>query len=226
MQAVNPAFEGIIRLIEAFLVHRVRHLFGHQHGKFERLFARGAAHISVIADGFGNDVPRPLQSLLNGGHLLVEIRLFDNVFYIAPGQWLFEDIFSQPFQTLFTRDHGTRPALGFVWRVQILQGSHCPGHIDRFFELAGQFALFFDGFQDGGPALVDKSQADDLIGDNAHLLIIQRAGHFLAVAGNKGDCVAFVEQADSGLHLGGFNMKLGGDGFGVIHRVSGKMDWR
>ena len=132
----------------------------------------------------------------------------------------------QTFEALFARNHGARTAFGLVGRIQILQGVHLPGGFNGSLKLTGQFALFFDGFEDGGATLVDQAQADDLIGNNADLLVVECAGHFLAVAGNKGNGVALIKQMDGGLHLGGFNMQLGGDRFGVIHRVSGELDWR
>ena len=73
LETVDPAFEGIIRFVDTFLVQRVCHLFGDQHGKFEGFFAGGTAHIGVIADGFGNNVTRSLQGLFNAGDLLIEI---------------------------------------------------------------------------------------------------------------------------------------------------------
>ena len=82
---VDPAFEGIIRLVDPFLVNGICHLFGYQPGKLKRLLPGRAAHIGVVADGFGNNVSRTLQGLLNSGHLLIKERLFDDVFEAALG---------------------------------------------------------------------------------------------------------------------------------------------
>jgi len=130
LEPVNPAFEGIIRFVDAFLIHGAGHLFGGQHGKFEGLFTGGAAHIGVIADGFGNDVARALQGLFNAGDLLVEVGLFDDLFQAATGKRLLEDMLGQTVQALFTGDHGSRAALGLVGRVQIFQGGHRAGGLD------------------------------------------------------------------------------------------------
>ena len=39
LEAVDAAFEGVIRLVDAFLVHRILDLFGDHFGELERLFA-------------------------------------------------------------------------------------------------------------------------------------------------------------------------------------------
>ncbi len=82
-------------------------------------------------------------------------------------------------------------------------------------QFIGQFALLFDGGKDGSAALIEGTQADEFIGDDADLFVVQRAGHFLAVTGNEGDGVAFVQKVDDGGHLGGFDIQLGSNLFGV-----------
>ena len=47
-----------------------------------------------------------------------------------------------------------------------------------------------------GAALIQSTQADEFIGDDADLFIIKRAGHFFTVAGNKRNGVAIVQQVD------------------------------
>ena len=58
---------------------------------------------------------------------------------------------------------------------------------------------------------------DELIGDDADLLIIERAGHFLPIPGNEWDGVVLIQQIDNGGHLGRFDMELGSDLFSVGH---------
>ena len=131
----------------------------------------------------------------------------------------------QTLQTLLAGDHGTRAALGLVGRVQVFEGGQGAGGLDGCIQLLGQLALFLDGFEDGLAAFIDGAQVDDLIRDDTHLFIVQRTGHLLAIAGDEGDGVALIEQANGGLHLGSFNMQLGRNGFRVIHGVSNKWDW-
>ncbi len=59
-------------------------------------------------------------------------------------------------------------------------------------KFVGEFALLFDGSKDGDAAFVESAQADEFIGDDADLFVVEGACHFLAVTGNKWDGVAFV----------------------------------
>jgi hypothetical protein len=53
------------------------------------------------------------------------------------------------------------------------------------------------------PAFVDAAQPHHFVGYDAYLFVIERAGHLLAVTGDERDGIAFIEQADGGLHLRG-----------------------
>ncbi len=123
----------------------------------------------------------------------------------------------QRFQSTFASDHGARAALGLVRRVQVFERGHRLGGIDGGLEFIGQFALLLDGLQNGGATLINGTQADDLVRNDAHLLVVKRAGHFFAVAGDKRDGVAFVQQADGCIYLGGFGLGQKGDFFSVGH---------
>ena len=224
MKTVNPAFEGVIGFIDAFLVDCIFHLDGIHFGELQRLFAGHGADIGIVADGLGNNVTGALQGLLDGGDLLIEIGFFDDFFETALGERLLEDMLRQPLQAFLAGDHGACAALGLVGRVQVFEGGQGAGGLDGGIQLLGQLALFLDGFEDGRPAFIDGAQADDLIRDDADLFIVQRTGHFLTVAGDERDGIALIEQANGGLHLGSFNMQLGRNGFGVIHGVSNQWD--
>ena len=224
LKAIDPAFEGVIGFIDAFLVDCICNLDSIHFGELQRLFTRHGTDIGVVADGLGDNVAGALQCVLDGDHLLIEIGFFDDIFEATLGERLLEDMLRQTLQAFLAGDHGARAALGLVGRVQIFEGGQGAGGLNRGIQLLGQLTLFLDGFEDGRAALIDGAQADDLICDDTDLFIIQRAGHFLTITGDERDGVALVEQANGGLHLGSFNMQLGRNGFGVIHGVSNQWD--
>ena len=106
---------------------------------------------------------------------------------------MFEDLFRKRFQSVFAGDHRARAALLFVRCVQIFERGQGLRGIDGGAQFIGQFALLFDGSEDGGAAFVQPTQAGQFIGDDADLLVIERAGHLLAVTGDKRDGVAFIQ---------------------------------
>ena len=220
LETVDPAFEVVIGFVNTFLIDCIFDLDCIQDGELESSLTRQGTDIGVITDGLGNDVTRALQRIFDGGNLLVKIGFFNDLFEAAAGERLLEDMLRQAFQAFLAGDHGTRAALGLVGGIQVLEGGQGDCSVEGGIEFIGQLTLFLDGFQDGRAAFIHGAQPQDLIGDNAYLFIVERAGHFLAVAGDEGNGVAFVEQADGGLHLGGFHVQLSGDGFGVIHNIS------
>ena len=106
---------------------------------------------------------------------------------------MLEDEFCQGFESLFAGNHGAGAALLFIRRVQVFERGHGGGGFDGSAELVGQLALFFNRSKDGSTALIQPAQAGQLIGDDADLLIVERAGHFFAVTGNEGDGVAIIQ---------------------------------
>ncbi len=175
---------------------------------FESLFTGNRADIGIIADGLGDDIPGTLEGFFDRFHIFIQIGFLDDVCDISLGKRLLEDMVRQTLQASFTSDHGASAALGFIRGVQVLEGSHGLRCQDGGFELIREFALLFDGSQDSIPALLDLAQADDFICHDPDLLIIKGAGHFLAITGDERDSIAFVQQTDGGLHLGGFDFYL------------------
>src|SRR5688572_23077784 len=89
--------------------------------------------------------------------------------------------------------------------------------MDALAQFARQFALLFNRRKDRRTALIKSAQADEFIGDNADLLIIQRTSHLLAVTSNERNGIAIIQQVDHSGYLRCFNVQLGRDLFGVSH---------
>jgi hypothetical protein len=64
-----------------------------------------------------------------------------------------------------------------------------------------ELALLFNGAQHYAAALVQFAQINQAGFQGAQLHVVQTVGGFFAVAGNKGDAGAAVQQIYGGLHL-------------------------
>ena len=80
-----------------------------------------------------------------------------------------------------------------------------------------QFALLFNRGKDGSPALIQRTQADEFVGDDADLFIVKRARHLLAITGDEGDSIVIIQKVDDRSDLRRFDIELGGNLFGVGH---------
>ena len=61
------------------------------------------------------------------------------------------------------------------------------------------------------------AQVLQAFGEGTELRIVQAAGGFFAVAGDKGYGCAVVEQGDGGFDLGGGGGEFGGEDLGDVH---------
>jgi hypothetical protein len=68
--------------------------------------------------------------------------------------------------------------------------------LDLFGELGRELALGLDCFQDRGLALGELAEFGDAKLNFADLLFVESAGLVLAIAGDEGDRVAFIEQLE------------------------------
>ena len=78
-------------------------------------------------------------------------------------------------------------------------------------EFVGQQVALGERFDDRVAAVVQIGQADQAFADAGHGDFIQRAGGFLAVAGDEGHRRAFGKQLGRGQHLARLNLEFAGD---------------
>ena len=105
------------------------------------------------------------------------------------------------FQTALAGFGGQRALFRLVGEVKVFKPLGRLGGEDVGFEGVGQFALVFDGLENGLLAFGQLAQLPDPGLNHADDFFVEPAGTFLAVARNKWDGVALVEQSDHALDL-------------------------
>ena len=116
---------------------------------------------------------------------------------------------------------GTGAAFGFVGQVEVFEFGEIGGGKYLFLQFGGHLALFIDGGQNGFAAFVQLFEADEEVADGCDLNFVETAGGLFPVAGYERDGGSLFEELDGFLHLTGAEIKLLGNGCGVIH--SGKI---
>jgi hypothetical protein len=100
---------------------------GFEHGLLLEQGAHGRAHLGVLGDALGDDVPGPCQRILSGLHTLpcidegfcLPVRV--DPFFLA------ENPLSQWLESLFPGDGCPGPPLGLVRQVDVFELGHGPG---------------------------------------------------------------------------------------------------
>ena len=165
--------------------------------------AQDASELCVVRDGFRHNIHGAGKGLLGAFHLLFlreePIRQFQQ---LLPGILLFPDPLCQRGKPLFPSHRGAGAPLGTVGQIQILQGGQCLGLFQRLTEGVGKFSLAFDLLANFLTTLFHPPQIGEPLKKGAQRLIVHGAGGFLAVAGDKRDGGAFVDQCDGGADAG------------------------
>ena len=99
-------------------------------------------------------------------------------------------------QTLFPCHLGSRPALGFIWQVDILELSGIPTLIDALGEFWCHLFKVGNGLDDGLLALQDVLETFVLVADGCDLNLVEPARSFLAITGDEWYRTPFVEQGE------------------------------
>ena len=90
----------------------------------------------------------------------------------------------------------------------------------------GEFALAFDALEDGLLALGELPQVLHARLDLADDLLVESAGAFFTIAGDKGYCVPLIQQADDTLHLKLADLQVLGDAREVQFDRACRLDGR
>ena len=162
------------------------------------LFAHAAADVGVVADRLGDDVAGAGQGGLDVGHLFGQVGGGQGLGRLA-AERLVEHQVGQRLQAALAGDAGAGAPLLLVGRVEVFQLGLGRGGLELRLEFGRQLALFRDTGDNGSAALVEGAGVFERLDDGAQLFLVEAAGHFLAVAGDKGQRVAVVEQGDGGL---------------------------
>ena len=191
LESVDAHGEFVITFVDA-LFHR-RHLRSFPRGQLENLsaFSRVTARtlaLSLIISATMSRAPCRASSML----VTCSLRNFAASSSGEPQSACFR-IKSASGSSPFSRATMARVRRFFLYGAYRSSSAvMVTAALIAFAQFIGQFALLFDGGQDGGAAFVESAQADEFIGDDADLFVVERAGHFLAITGDEWDGVAFV----------------------------------
>ena len=108
-------------------------------------------------------------------------------------------------------------ALFAVGLVEVLDTLELRGLANLLFELGRKFALGVDEQNDVLFALFKIAQVGQALVECAQGDVVHAARGFLAVARDKGDGVALVDELDSCLDVGGLKVELAGELGDKIH---------
>ena len=120
---------------------------------------------------------------------------------LADGRVAVPDGQGQRLQALLAGRGRQRALLRLVRQVEVFEPLGVVGREDGGAQLVGQLALALDALEDGLLALGELAQQADALLDDAHHLLVEAAGAFLAVARDERDGVALVEQLHHALDL-------------------------
>src|SRR5262249_49734033 len=85
------------------------------------------------------------------------------------------------------------------------------GREDGGAQLVAELALVFDALEDGLLAVGELAEQGHALLDGAEEVLVESAGALLAVAGDEGNGVAFIEELDDALHLDFADLEVLGD---------------
>ena len=184
------AIVGVLR-VDAFALLRRD---GAQHARAAIERAEAGANGRIVADLLGEDILRQLNGGLRVGHalFLAHIRLRQPERVVAAP--LGKNRVRQRLNAFFLGDHRAGAALLLIRAIDVLQFGERRGGGELLFQLIRHLALLRDGRGNRLAALIQSAQIIQPFADLAQLLVVHRAGHFLAVPGDEGDGVALVDQ--------------------------------
>ena len=177
-----------------------RHHLAHQIRLLPEEFAQFFKHVSIFKENFCEDVASTIKRCAHVGHALVRVNKGRGLrFRVAHG--IFPQHHGQRLQPCLSGYLRTSTALGLIRQIQVFQTLLGIGRPNVAFKLFGELARVAQGLQDRSAALLELTLIDQLLLQIAQLRVIESAGDFLAVAGDKGNRSAFIEQVYGGSDL-------------------------
>ena len=177
------------------------------------------ADIRVVGKHLGHDVVGALQGVRRRLHTLLRVDIVlrrqfrrRTIFLLGQQQQ------RQRLQPLLPRRRGTGAALLLIGTVEILHLRQRSGTVDGGGQLLRQLPLLLDGLLHRLPALGQIPQVLEPFLQRAQSGVIHGAVQLLAVAGDKGDGISLIQQADNVFHMLRVFIKLLCNGLNNIHR--------
>ena len=172
--------------------------------------AQSGQQVGVLGETFHQDLLGTVQRFLGGVDAVFGIQVAGRQFFRILRR-VGKDGVGEWFEAGLAGDHGTGATLRFVRQVQIFQPGLAVGFEDLGLECRGQFVLLADAFQNRGTAILQLAQVAQALIQITQLGVVQPAGGFFPVAGDKRHGGAFIQQGDGGTHLLGLTIDLAGD---------------
>ena len=174
---------------------------GGNHGRPVDQKAQCLADLAVIGNILRDDIHSAGESILGGLHALFRVHILRSHAKRLPQGILHPDGRRQRFQALFPGNAAAGAALGLIGTVEVLHLRQSGRSLNGGLQLRGKLFLLGDGANDLLPAFLQVAQVFQPVAEVTQGGIIQAVGHLLAIAGNEGDGVAFIQKAHGGFHL-------------------------
>ena len=127
-----------------------------------------------------------------------------------------QQVVEKRLETGLAGDVGLGAALLLERQVEVLQPRLRVARQDQRAQVVGELALFLDGCEHRGLAVLEFAQVGQPFLDGAQLAVVEAAGGLLAVAGDEGHGVALVEELHGGGDVRLIHPEFAGDG-GLDH---------
>ncbi len=190
--------EVVAELGAGFLL-AVAHLGGEAAGR-PHLLAQRADQVGVLGKTLHQDGACAIERSGGIGDLLVSVdvacRRSERVVLRMRQQHVRERL-----EARLLGDLGLGAALRLERQIDIFEATLAVCGADRGFERVVELALLADRVEDDGAPLLQLAQVAQALVEGAQLGIVERAGRFLAVAGDEGNRCAAVEQLHGGCDL-------------------------
>ena len=194
-------------------VFAIHHLRGHR-----RLFLvdppHPAAQRGIVGHPLGDDVAGSGQRVVRVGDFLLRIDIL-RCLVRRIGGLVGEQPVGQRFESLLLRLGRAGDSLRTERREDVLQHRHRQRGIDLLLQLGREQVAFFQRLEDRNAATIEFGKLHHPVAHRLDLHFVERAGGFLAVAGNEGHGRAFCQQLGGRGNGAGGNSKLLGNGRNV-----------
>ena len=182
--------------------------------------AKALADGGVVRDLLSDDVARALQGVLDRLDALFGVdKVARGLLGLRAVSLLREEQRGEWFKALFLRHRGAGAALLLVGAVEVFDLGERFGAVDGGGELVCKLALLVDGLFHRFAALFKTAEVLEPLFERAQRGIVHCTVELLAVAGDKGDGVALVEQMHDVFNVPGVFAELGSKGLNEIHKM-------
>ena len=192
---------GMVRVVLVLACHQLgaQQAFAPQPGA-QRLHQR-----RVFSPALAQDVAHAVQHGLHGAEVVTAFVFFGH--HVGRGSVcrhqgrVGKQGVGQRLDAVFTRYLALGTAPGLVGQVQVFEVLLGGGRVNGGTQLGRELALLFNAFEHGVAAVFELAQVAQAVFKFTQLNVVQPAGDFFAVTGNKWNCGAAIEQLHCGADL-------------------------